>query len=106
MYELINDLIMPKWTEMLSKISKRERELGVIQKGTGYALKQLLSDVQRYFRLIFKHRFHRLDKRNNEKSEALAERMLFELGINHKEDLKRAFNYFYPILNKLRKDER
>jgi len=105
MNEFIYEYILPKWEKVLASISKREREQGIIRKGEEFAWKQFLNDIQKFYRLIFKHRFHRLDKRDDSNSEVLAERILSELGIKYKGDFKKAFHYFYPVLFKLRKYE-
>lgn len=102
-YAFLYDEILPTWDKKLGNLSQREREVGQHQRGESYVWKQFLIDVQNFYRIVFKHRFHRLDKRNDENQEILASTILKELGIDYKGDLKKAFHYFYPVLFKLRK---
>lgn len=61
-------------------------------------------DIRRFYRLIFKHRFHRCDKRKDSKRQLLVSTILKNLGIiEYDYDVNQIFNFFYPVLDKLRK---
>ena len=92
-------------SKLVDQISTREREIGVIQKGKEYIWTQLFKDIRRFFRLMFKLRFHRSDKRRNENRTHLIRRFITEIGMTIVEfDEQEAFHFFYPVLTKLRKE--
>ena len=110
--QLLDEIIKPLWQETIKKFSQRERQHGILRRARGnseflgyneYAWTQLLKDIQKFLRLIFKKRFHRLDKRNDSKRGQLVKSILKELGISHEGTCEKAFHYFYPVLTKLRK---
>jgi hypothetical protein len=105
MQQYIDEFVRPQWAKSLSRTSDNERKNGITHHGKKYVWSRFLKDVQRFYRLVFKHRFHRLDKRDNLKSEILARKMIYELGIEHSGDYTRMFHYFYSRLNKLRKTD-
>lgn len=105
MKEFLRDKILPEWRNAISNSSNKERKNGVIHRGQKFVWEQVLKDIQKFYRLLFKHRFHRLDKRNDELREVLVQKSFEELGLNHTGDYQRAFHYFYPVLNKLRKGD-
>ena len=105
MQEFITDLFVPAWNNVVEQISTREREIGVIQKGGEYIWSQFFKDIRKFYRLMFKLRFHRSDKRKNENRTTLIRRFVYELGMTIVDfDEQEAFYFFYPILTKLRKD--
>lgn len=105
MYNFIRDVFTPQWMKLIDQVSMREREIGVIQKGTIFVWIQLFKDVRRFYRLMFKLRFHRSDKRKDNNRGNLIKLFISELGMTSVEfDEDEAYNYFYPVLTKLRKD--
>ena len=90
----------------MDQVSIREREIGVIQKGNLFVWVQLLKDVRRFYRLMFKSRFHRSDKRKDNNNRGnLVRWIITELGMETVEfDENEAYNFFYPVLAKLRKE--
>ena len=71
-----------------------------------YAWTRMLKDIQKLYRLIFKKRFHRLDKRDDSKSATLVKKFMSEIGITHEGDVMLIFHYLYQQLHKLRKASR
>lgn len=103
-YDFLNQEIIPEWKIMLQNISEREREIGVIQKGIGFTWTQFFKDIRKFYRLYFRHRFHRCDKRKDSNKARLISTVLNELGINTTDfDADEVFYFFYPVLDKLRK---
>lgn len=112
MQQFLDEIIKPLWERTIRKFSHKERQNGILKKGrynsdtmayNEYAWTQFLKDVQKFLRLIFKKRFHRLDKRNDSKRGKLVSCILNELGIKYQGNCEKAFHYFYPVLTKLRK---
>jgi hypothetical protein len=104
MIEFLKSTVLPEWSLILSSISVKERRIGVIQRGTPYVWTTLFKDIRRFYRLIFKHRFHRCDKRKDSKRQLLVSTILKNLGIlEYDYDVNQIFNFFYPVLDKLRK---
>lgn len=105
MFKFIQEVFTPQWTRLLDQVSMREREIGVIQKGMIFVWVQLLKDVRRFYRFMFKLRFHRSDKRKDNNRRHLINWFISELGMTIVDfDENETYNYFYPVLTKLRKD--
>lgn len=55
----MKDVVLLQWDSFLDNLSKRERDIGFLQKGEEFVWVQLLKDIMRFFRLVFRLRFHR-----------------------------------------------
>lgn len=100
----MNDVVLVQWSVFLNNLSTRERDIGFLQKGTEFAWIQFFKDVMKFYRLIFRLRFHRCDKRNDDNQQSLVETIIYELGFKQWDyDLEEVFQFFYPVLDKLRK---
>jgi hypothetical protein len=103
----MKDVVLLQWDSFLDNLSKRERDIGFLQKGEEFVWVQLLKDIMRFFRLVFRLRFHRWDKRNDNNQETLVETIIYELGFkNWDYELDEVFQFFYPTLDKLRKSSK
>jgi len=103
--EFLEDLVTPQWNLYLEALSERERSIGIINKGTKYAWIQFFKDIQKFYRLMFRLRFHRCDKRNDDNQGLIVQWVLQELGFECDYDnIYEVFGFFYSVLNKLRKD--
>mmetsp|Transcript_13044 Transcript_13044/g.15035 ORF Transcript_13044/g.15035 Transcript_13044/m.15035 type:complete len:236 (+) Transcript_13044:191-898(+) len=76
MHEFLVNIVTPTWSKMLGESSTREREIGVLQKGNKFVWLQFFKDVRKFYRLIFKLRFHRSDKRSDENRAGLVQKLL------------------------------
>lgn len=77
--ELLNTIVLPKWTEILKNKTKREGEpLGQVTEE--YLWIKILRDMRDFFRIIFKSRFHRSEKRDDSNRDVLVNIFLQELG--------------------------
>ncbi|CAI2373023.1 unnamed protein product [Moneuplotes crassus] len=104
--EFMLDFVKPQWEAHLKCLSDRERNLGIMNKGSKYVWTQLLKDIQKFYRLMFRLRFHRCDKRNDGNQEVIIDSILGELGMRCSGyDAKEVFQYFYSVLTKLRKSK-
>uniref|UniRef100_A0A7S3K8K7 Uncharacterized protein n=1 Tax=Euplotes crassus TaxID=5936 RepID=A0A7S3K8K7_EUPCR len=78
--ELLNDLVLPKWIAILTKKTKREGEpIGQITEE--YLWIKVLRDMRDFYRMIFKSRFHRSEKREDSNRDLLVKIFLEEMGI-------------------------
>jgi len=78
--ELLSNLVVPKWTTILTKKTKREGE-PIGQVTDEYLWTKVLRDMRDFFRIIFKSRFHRSEKREDSNRDLLVKMFLQELGI-------------------------
>lgn len=78
--ELLNSVVLPKWSTILSKKTKREGE-PIGQVTDEYLWIKVLRDMRDFFRIIFKSRFHRSEKREDSNRDVLVKIFLEELGI-------------------------
>lgn len=102
----MQETVSPQWEAHLKCLSDRERNLGIMNKGTKYVWVQFLKDIQKFFRLVFRLRFHRCDKRNDGNQSVIIDSILGELGMGGcNYDAKEVFWFFYSVLNKLRKNQ-
>lgn len=76
----MKDVVLVQWTVFLDNLSTRERDIGFLQKGKQFAWIQFFKDVMRFYRLIFRLRFHRCDKRNDDNQQSLVDTIIYELG--------------------------
>ena len=80
--DLLNQVILPKWTAILNKKTKREGEpIGRVT--DEYLWIKVLRDMRDFFRIIFKSRFHRSEKREDSNRDVLVKIFLEELGITN-----------------------
>jgi len=78
--ELLNTVVVPKWSDILTKKTKREGE-PIGQVTDEYLWIKVLRDMRDFFRIIFKSRFHRSEKREDSNRDVLVKIFLEELGI-------------------------
>lgn len=72
--------MLPKWTDILEKKTVREGEpLGQVT--DEYLWIKVLRDMRDFYRIIFKSRFHRSEKREDSNRDILVKIFLEELGI-------------------------
>ena len=79
--ELLNNLVVPKWTSILTKKTKREGE-PIGQVTDEYLWIKVLRDMRDFFRIIFKSRFHRSEKREDSNRDLLVKIFLEEMGVS------------------------
>jgi hypothetical protein len=72
--------VLPKWVDILKNKTQREGEpLGQVT--DDYLWIKVLRDMRDFFRIIFKSRFHRSEKRDDSNRDLLVKIFLEELGI-------------------------
>ena len=104
MKEFLETKVADKWSQYLASISERERSSNIINKGSQFTLLQFMKDVQKLYRLIFRHRFHRWDKRRDKNQGPIVRWILSELGFESEDyNYSEVFLFFYSVLKKLRK---
>jgi DNA-binding transcriptional regulator GbsR (MarR family) len=59
MYEFLQLQFLPEWKLALDQHSSRERELQVYQHDMKFVWVQFFKDVRRFYRIMFRLRFHR-----------------------------------------------
>lgn len=104
MYEFLQSQVLIDWKLALDQYSSRERELQVYQHDMKFVWVQFFKDVRRFYRIMFRLRFHRWDKRKDFNRDSLVRTILEDLGmpiVSYDKD--KLFGYFYPVLTKLRK---
>lgn len=78
--ELLNSIVLPKWTDILKKKTTREGEpIGQIT--DEYLWIKVFRDMRDFYRIIFKSRFHRSEKRDDSNRDILVKIFLEEMGI-------------------------
>ena len=99
MWQFIQNEFVPKWRFTLSKISLKQRELCISQKRPNFMWKEFLKDLRNFYRLMFRLRFHRSDKRSDDNSSMIVETILKEIGISVKgyDNIDYAFQFFYKV---------
>ena len=80
MKDLIKMEVIPKWKQQLTKISAEKREAWLNHKGEEYVWLEIFKDIRKFYRLIFRVRFHRNDKRNDDNSMTLVKTFVKEMG--------------------------
>lgn len=104
MYEFLQLQFLPEWKLALDQHSSRERELQVYQHDMKFVWVQFFKDVRRFYRIMFRLRFHRWDKRKDFNRDSLVTTILEDLGMPEVlYDKDKLFGFFYPVLSKLRK---
>lgn len=78
--ELLNSIVLPKWSDILQKKTRREGE-PIGQVTEEYLWIKVLRDMRDFYRIIFKSRFHRSEKREDSNRDILVKIFLEELGI-------------------------
>ena len=99
MGQFIQNEFIPKWRFNLSKISLKQRELCISQKRPNFMWKEFLKDLRNFYRLMFRLRFHRSDKRSDDNSSMIVETILKEIGISVKgyDNFDDVFQFFYKV---------
>jgi hypothetical protein len=78
--QLLDDVVIPKWTDILKKKTFREGEpIGHVT--DEYIWIKVLRDMRDFYRMIFKSRFHRSEKREDSNRDILVKIFMEELGI-------------------------
>lgn len=77
--ELLHTIVLPKWIDILKKKTAREGE-PIGQVTDEYLWIKVLRDMRDFFRIIFKSRFHRSEKREDSNRDILVKIFLEELG--------------------------
>lgn len=78
--DLLANIVVPKWTSILAKKTKREGE-PIGQVTDEYLWIKVLRDMRDFYRIIFKSRFHRSEKREDSNRDLLVKIFLEELGM-------------------------
>lgn len=97
--QLIEDIVVPEWKDYL--IEKKDKENN--NKGFGLrsdaVWKKLFRDWREFFRVLFKHRFHRMDYQTREQKLNWIKVLNSELGFPTflDENLIYSFNFFHQI---------
>jgi len=106
-YEFLVDFIQPKWEDSVSKISMKQRQNDIKIKGIQYAWFEFFKDIRKYYRLVFRYRFHRSEKRDDANKRRLIEIILsdFHFSFHNFVDVEHLFYFFYNVHNKMRKEE-
>ena len=101
--ELLDKVVLPKWTQILKKKTVREGEpLGQVT--NEYLWIKVLRDMRDFYRMIFKSRFHRSEKREDANREVLVKIFLEELGIDDTTEVNTdaVFDFLYKAHYKAR----
>jgi hypothetical protein len=105
--ELLHNIVLPKWTSILASKTQREGEpLGQVTEE--YVWIKVLRDMRDFYRIIFKSRFHRSEKREDSNRDVLVKIFLEELGITDITHMNSVatFDFLYKAHYKARnKDE-
>ena len=106
MWQFIQNEFIPQWRFTLDKISMKQRELYISQRKSNFLWIEFFKDLRNFYRLMFRLRFHRSDKRSDDNSSMIVESILKEIGIsivgyNNFED---AFQFFYKVHYNQRKE--
>lgn len=104
--ELLNKIVIPKWTDILMKKTNRDGEpLGQVT--DEYLWIKLLRDMRDFFRIIFKSRFHRSEKREDDNREVLVSIFLEELGFHNIQclDTDSVYDFLYKAHYKARNED-
>jgi len=105
MRDFFRDTLAREWVLYLESISSRERDIGVVNKGRKFVWLQLFKDIRKLYRLVFRTRFHRCDKRRDANQGAIVNSILGELGLDSGcYNTFEIFSFFYPVLAKLRRN--
>ena len=106
MWQFIQNDFLPQWKFTLDKISMKQRELYISQRKSNFLWIEFFKDLRNFYRLMFRLRFHRSDKRSSDNSSMIVETILKEIGIsivgyNNFDD---AFQFFYKVHYNQRKE--
>ena len=91
--------VIPKWVESLFKISQKQRSLCIKQVRSNYVEKEFCKDIRNFYRVMFRLRFHRSDKRSDGNNGRMVQVFLNELGVFHydNEITDEVFTFFYKV---------
>jgi hypothetical protein len=103
---LVQDVI-PTWKEKISKISQKQRILCIKQGRNHFIDKEFCKDVRSFYRIMFRLRFHRSDKREDGNNSVMVKAFLKEIGILYEpeEDFDELFIFFYKVHYNQRKQD-
>lgn len=103
LHDLLNSIVLPKWSTILSNKTGREGE-PIGQVTDEYVWIKVLRDMRDFFRIIFKSRFHRSEKREDSNRDVLVKIFLEELGITDISFINTAstFDFLYKAHYKAR----
>lgn len=97
--ELISELVFPEWQEYL--VDKRNKENS--SKYTGVrsdaVWKKIMRDWREFFRIMFKHRFHRMDYQDHDQKMKCITTLISELGfpVFEEDNVIYSFNFLHQI---------
>ena len=99
MWQFIQNDFLPQWRFTLDKISMKQRELYISQRKPNFLWIEFFKDLRNFYRLMFRLRLDRSDKRSSDNSSMIVESILKEIGIsivgyNNFDD---AFQFFYKV---------
>lgn len=101
--DFLGNIILPKWSEILKNKTKREGEpLGNVT--SEYLWIKVLRDMRDFFRIIFKSRFHRSEKRDDKNRDLLVNIFLEELGFSgiNSLEIEPVYDFLYKAHYKAR----
>lgn len=104
--DLLNRVVIPKWTDILQKKTKREgTPLG--HTTDEFLWVKILRDMRDFFRIIFKSRFHRSEKREDGNRDILVKIFLEELGFTgmNMVDTVSVYDFLYKAHYKARSND-
>lgn len=91
--------VLPAWKENLTNISQRQRAMCIKQGRMTYAIKEFCKDIRNFYRIMFRLRFHRSDKRLDGNNNKMIKGFLNELGMIYEESeiTDDLFTFFYKV---------
>lgn len=97
--DLINDIILPEWTDYLTEKRDKENNHKNIGVRSDAVWKKIMRDCREFYRILFKHRFHRMDYQEHEQKLEWIQVLIDELGLPQfcDENLIYSFNFFHQI---------
>ena len=103
--DFIENWVTPQWNVYLEALSERERSIGIINKGKKFVWMRFFKDIQKFYRMMFRLRFHRCDKRNDDNQGLIVQCIVQELGLEcDYSHISEVFGFIYSVLTKLRKN--
>lgn len=101
--DLLNKVVLLKWTDILQNKTQREGE-PIGQVTDEYLWIKVFRDMRDFYRIIFKSRFHRSEKREDTNRDVLVKIFLEELGITEISQINTVavFDFLYKAHYKAR----
>lgn len=99
MNDFLHNDVIPTWIQTLGRISQKQRALWIKQGRSNYVQKEFWKDIRNFYRIMFRLRFHRSDKRTDGYNQRIVRVFLNELGIWYEEDdiCDRVFTFLYKV---------